>query len=251
MNCSEFDRLTLFSYVAGDLDDLTRKKVTEHIETCGECAMTMKKIEQEKVDFLKAYPNPQIGTVLKTTSNAKTSVKHSVSLYALAATLVLMVSAGVVFYNQNYTEGYRIKGATQVTLYVQDENGNPMKRDNAIYFPGEKIQFTYSCGNNRYFMLLSADSNHSISVYYPSEGKESIQLEPGRDLPLPNSIILDSYIGPELYLAVFSASPLDVTHVTRYLTGLFQQGGSLSDLHPGFENAVVQSILIEKKEYSK
>jgi hypothetical protein len=251
MRCSEFDTLTLFSYIAEDLDDVTRKKVTEHLKSCGECELKIKQMQQEKTEFLNAYPDPQIHTELKKLSKTKTSVKYSVSLYALAATLVLMVSAGLVFYNQNYTAGYRIKGATQVTLYVQDENGNPVKRDNNTFFPGEKIQFTYSCGNNRYFMLLSADSNHSISVYYPSEGTQSIQLEPGQDLPLPNSIILDSYIGPELYLAVFSASPLDVTHITRQLTGLFQQNESLSDLHPGFENAVVQSILIEKKELLK
>jgi hypothetical protein len=251
MRCSEFDTLTLFSYIAEDLDDIARKKVDEHLNSCVTCESIVKKMRQEKVDFLKEYPEPKIAAVVKTTTKTRTPVKHSMSLYALAATLVLMVSAGVVFYNQNSTEGYRIKGSTQVILYVQDENGNPVKRDDGTFYPGEKIQFTYSCGNNRYFMLLSADSNHAISVYYPSEGTESIALDPGRDLPLPNSIILDSYIGPELYLAVFSASPLDVTHVTRYLTGLLQKSGSLSDLHPGFENAVVQSILIEKKERSK
>jgi hypothetical protein len=249
MRCSEFDKLTLFSYVAEDLDDISRKKVTEHLKLCVECDATVKKIVQEKDDFLKQYPVPQINSVEKKSS--KLSVRHPFSLYALAATLVLMVSAGLVFNTQNKTPDYRIKGTTGVTLYVQDENGNPVKREDNRFFPGEKIQFTYSCGKERYFMLLSADSNHSISVYYPSEGKESIALEPGRDLPLPNSIKLDSYLGPELYLAVFSASPLDVTHVTRQLTGFLQQGGSLSELHPGIENAVVQSILIEKKEHSR
>jgi hypothetical protein len=249
MRCSEFDKLTLFSYVAEDLDDLTRKKVADHLKLCVECDEAVKKIRREKDDFLNAYPTLQVNTMAKPPS--KLSVKHSISLYALAATLVLMTSAGLVFYNSYSAPDYRIKGTTQVTLYVQDENGNPVKRNDNGYFPGEKIQFTYSCGDNRFFMLLSADSNRSISVYYPSEGKESIALEPGRDLPLPNSIILDSYIGPELYLAVFSASPLDVTHVTRQLTGILQQGGGLSELHPGIENAVVQSILIEKKERLK
>jgi hypothetical protein len=246
MRCSEFDKLTLFSYVAEDLDDIPRKKVAEHLKMCVECELVVKKIKQEKDDFLKMYPVPQVDTTLITAS--KSPVKYTFSLYALAATLVLMVSAGLVFYTQNDRPDYRIKGTTGVTLYVQDENGSPVKRDDNLFFPGEKIQFTYSCGKERYFILLSADSNHSISVYYPSEGKESIALEPGRDLPLSNSIKLDSYIGPELYLAVFSASPLDVTHVTRQLTGFLQQGGSLSELHPGIENAVVQCILIEKKE---
>ncbi len=249
MRCSEFDKLTLFSYVAEDLDDITRKKVTEHLKLCVECDSTVKKIEQEKADFLNKYPIPQIVSVKK--APLKLSVKHTFSLYAFAATLVLMVSAGLVFYTKNNGPDYRIKGTTGVTLYVQDENGNPVKREDNRFFPGEKIQFTYSCGKERYFMLLSADSNHSISVYYPSKGTKSIELEPGRDLPLPNSIRLDSYIGPELYLAVFSASPLDVTHVTRQLTGFLEQAGSLSELRPGIEDAVVQSILIEKKEHSR
>lgn len=249
MRCSEFDKLTLFSYVAEDLDDISRKKVNEHLKLCIECDASVKKIQEERDDFLKQYPIPQIDTAVR--QSLKPSVKHPFSLYALAATLVLMVSAGLVVNTMNNGPDYRIKGTTGVTLYVQDENGNPVKREDNRFFPGEKIQFTYSCGKDRYFMLLSADSNHSISVYYPSEGKESISLEPGRDLPLPNSIKLDSYIGPELYLAVFSASPLDVTHVTRQLTGFLQQGGSLSALRPGIENAVVQCILIEKKEHSR
>lgn len=245
MQCDKFDRLTLLSFIAGDLDVFTVRAVDDHSKQCSICEETIKELEMGKNDFLSRYPKPQKVSVLK---NRYTDTFRRGSLLALAATLILVFSAGYMILTTKQNDGYRIKGATQVTLFVQDENGNPVKRDENIYYPGEKIQFTYSCGENHYFMLLSADSNRSITVYYPSDGGNSIALEPGRDLPLPNSITLDSYLGPELYIAVFSAFPLHVTHITEQFSKALQSGVNFRELRFNLDNAVIQSIVVEKKE---
>jgi hypothetical protein len=235
------------SFIAGDLDDFTENAVDEHCKTCLSCGMELKKLEKEKNEFLSQYPVPEkLPSIIK----MKKTKSLPMTLFALAASLIMVFTAGFsIFSGKN--DGYRIKGATQIGLFVQDEKGNPVKRDENSYYPGEKIQFTYSCAENRYFMLLSTDSNHIVTVYYPSDGDTSIKLEPGRDIPLPNSITLDSYIGPELYIAVFSASPLHVTHVTNQLLSILNKSESLSRIHFVVENAIVQGIAIEKKERMK
>jgi hypothetical protein len=235
------------SLIAGDLDKFTEKAFNEHCKTCLSCDTEMKKLEKEKKEFLSQYPVPEkLPSIIK----MKKTKSVPMTLFALAASLIIVFTAGFsIFSGKN--DGYRIKGTTQIGLFVQDEKGNPVKRDENNYYPGEKIQFTYSCGENRYFMLLSADSNHMVTVYYPSEGDTSIRLEPGRDVPLPNSIILDSYIGPELYLAVFSAFPLHTTHITNKLLSTLKQSENLSKLHFEIDNAIVQGIAIEKKEHVK
>lgn len=236
----------MLSYVAGDLDAFTSRAIDEHLKECTLCDATIKEIKQERSNFLKQYPKPE-----RVLQHAEGRVYHfrRGSVLALAASLVLLVTAGYMTFTNTGTDGFRIKGTTQVDLFVQDENGNIIKRDHNIYYPGEKIQFTYSCGEKHYFMLLSADSNKSITVYYPSDKGNSIELEPGRDLPLPNSITLDSYLGPELYLAVFSAFPLHATHITEQFAKSLDSEGDLRELRLSIENAVIQSILVEKKEH--
>ncbi|MBN1601611.1 MAG: DUF4384 domain-containing protein [Chitinispirillaceae bacterium] len=248
MRCDKFDRLTMLSFVAGDLDTFTARSIDEHLKECTLCDAMIKEIKQERSNFLKQYPKPE--KVPEHTAGRVHHFRHG-PLLALAASLVLVVSGAYLVYTNTSIDGYRIKGTTQVSLFVQDENGSPVKRDNSIYYPGEKIQFTYSCGERHYFMLLSADSNKSITVYYPSDGDSSIALEPGRDLPLPNSITLDKYLGPELYLAVFSAFPLHATHITAKFSKALNSSGSLRDLRFNIENAVIQSIVVEKKEHAQ
>jgi hypothetical protein len=238
----------MLSFIAGDLDTLTARRIDEHVKECKFCDAVIRVMKQERSAFLKHYPKPE-----KVPHHAGIRVYHfrRSSLLTLAASLLLAVSASFLIYTNSNTDGYRVKGATQVSLFVEDENGSPAKRDKNVYYPGEKIQFTYSCGEKHYFMLLSADSNKSITVYYPSDGDSSIALEPGRDLPLPNSITLDSYLGPELYLAVFSAFPLHTTHITEQFSKALENSGDFRELRFEIENADIQSVLVEKKEHAQ
>lgn len=245
MECKEFDTVTLMSYFAGDLDSLTALRIANHIKQCTTCSIVVDSMEKVRAVFLKKYPVPSLPV---NSSRTKMKVFTTRSMLSLAASLILIVTAGFFSFMHFDRDGYRIKGSTQMNIFVQDQNGIPAKRVENVYFPGEKIQFTYSCGSNRYFMLLSTDTSGAISVYYPTNGDMSIELEAGQDLPLPNSITLDNYTGPELYLAIFSALPLHAASVKDKLKSSLEKSRGLGSLHLNIENAEVRTVYITKKE---
>lgn len=245
MECKKFDTITLMSYFSGDFDSMTSLRIKNHIKECTLCSSFIATLEKEKTDFLDKFPEPKLPVL---PARIKRSFLQSRSVLALAASLLLIVSAGYFTFNRGSADGYRIKGVTQVEIIVQDKNGIPVKRSDNVYYPGEKIQFTYSCGANRYFMLLSTDTSGTVSVFYPAGGDSSIELEAGRDLPLPNSITLDNYVGPELYLAVFSALPLHVAHVKEKLKGSLGKTRGLDSLNLNIGDAEVRTVYIIKQE---
>jgi hypothetical protein len=245
-SCTAVDTLTLMSYFAGDLDEITTLQVKKHVDQCPECKSALAKLNQEQTQFLERYPIPPIAN--ETLPKKRITIFNSRPLMALAATLVLVVTAGYITMNRTGKDEFRIKGDTNIDMYVQSSNGSPENRKTGLFCPGEKIQFTYSCGAYNNFVLLSSDTSGNISVYFPSSGITSIPLEPGQKLPLPNSIILDNYIGKEVYIALFSKSSINVSSITAKVKESITNGAGFDNLKISFANTIIQTVYITKRE---
>ncbi|MBN1307127.1 MAG: hypothetical protein JXA18_04365 [Chitinispirillaceae bacterium] len=247
MACEKYDKLTLLSYVTGDLSVEKRLEVESHVTRCASCSGVIKEAEEERAAFLEAFPVIDAVPARNRRLLRFTPVR---TLLAVAAGLVLAVGAGSLLVDRS-GDGYRTKGGVALNLFVQDGSGEPVVRGEPVFSPGERIQFTYSCGGERYFILASVDDMGRISVYYPAEGDRSMPLEPGRDLPLPNSILLDEYIGNELYIAVFSARPLRVARVVDKIERAFRERTDLRATVLKIDDAKIRSILLKKREYQR
>ena len=245
MNCKQYDTLTLMSFVSEDFDERTMSEIVNHLGRCIECDTVVNRLRREKEDFLQLYP---VSPYSSEPTGAKIIPFRARSILAIAASLFITVTAGFYVLTHDQPDGYRIKGATQLDMYVLDETGVPSKRGDSIYYPGERIQFTYSTGRNRNLILLSIDTSRVITLFYPSQKDSSVKLAPGRDLPLPHSITLDGYIGPELYVAIFSASPLSIIDVKEKLKGSLNRSGTFEDLRLNLDNAEIHSVYISKME---
>ncbi|MBN1577809.1 MAG: DUF4384 domain-containing protein [Chitinispirillaceae bacterium] len=247
MACEKYDKLTLFSFVTGDLSGEKRLEMESHLRRCVSCAGFVKQAVAERAEFLEAFPVIDVVPVKSLRFLRFTPMRTAL---ALAAGLVLAVGAGSLLVNRS-GEAYRTKGGVALNLFAQDTAGSPVVRREPVFTPGERIQFTYSCGNERYFILASIDDTGRISVFYPAEGDNSMLLEPGRDLPLPNSIVLDEYIGKELYIAVFSARPLQVAAVVDKIQRALTVQPDLCKTVLKIENAAIRSILLTKREHQR
>ena len=247
MTCEKYDKLTLLSYVTGDLSVEKRSDLEAHLKRCSVCAGFIRRAEEERSSFLGEYPSIDVVPMKNRKLFRFTPVRTA---FALAATLVIAVGTASLLVNRS-GDGYRIKGDIALNLFAQDGSGAPVVREQQVFSPGERIQFTYSCGGERYFILASIDDSGRVSVFYPAEGDSSMLLEPGSDLPLPNSIVLDEYIGKELFIAVFSARPLQVAAVVGRVRKGFTEGKSLDRLTPSIANATIKSILLTKKEHRR
>jgi hypothetical protein len=232
------DHITLVAYFTGSLNDFEKRRVGLHVESCPACRESLRTMQIEKETFLSGHPFSALRPLPR-----KLSFKP---VYALAASLILCFGAWYSY--QTNHPGYRLKGDTRLTLFVKAQDGAVSVREQPVYRPGEKIQFTYSCGENNQFILLSIDERGSISRYYPQTGDSSIALEIGRDLPLPNSIVLDDYIGDERYIAYFSKTRLYVPAVEAALAAAFNTVDSLKYLvAPAEPDADVKMVALIKK----
>jgi hypothetical protein len=224
-----FNKIQLISYYAGDVDNALSKKISDHLKICPSCSDFVKKLETEKAVFLQTHPFSEISLSQKTVQERRLLFHGMPKIYSLAASFLVFITAGY-FLMQHTEPGSRIKGEAGLKLFVKNGNGTIEKRAEQRYFPGEKIQFLYSCGGQNKFMLLSVDTSGTISKYYPSQGDSSVTLEPGQDLPLPHSILLDRYVGKELFIGIFSEKPMNCPAIKNAIKASFDQKRSLDSI---------------------
>jgi hypothetical protein len=82
--------------------------------------------------------------------------------------------------------------------------------------PGDALRFTYSATEARYVAVLSVDGAKRASTYYPATGAATRE-EPGAEVALPLSTVLDDTLGEETIYGVGCLQPFDVEAVRRSL----------------------------------
>jgi hypothetical protein len=230
MSDHPFDKIDLLSYVTKSCDPARSDEIRRHLTSCSRCGDYCAIMEKEQADFAAEL---LFDTVIRETRPRSNIVRFPAvaRYYAIAATLVLCVGAGYRYMTGvNRVSDYRIKGETGLDVYVQNSRGRIEHRDNATFLTGERIQFLYSCGKENRFILMSVDTAGSITTYFPGIGDSSMTLESGQELPLPNSIVLDDYIGREVFLGVFSKKTLAVTDVKQRIAHTFAASHSIDSV---------------------
>ncbi|MBN2188016.1 MAG: hypothetical protein JW699_01075 [Chitinispirillaceae bacterium] len=225
-----FDRTDLLQYATGSCDAAKRRAFAEHLASCPACSARVGAIEAEKKAFLSAHPFETTVTLPERMPVKRTVPFFRQPLYAIAASLVIFIGAGFLYTAGSRHGENRIKGETGLKVYVQNRAGTIEKREPRVFFAGEKIQFLYSCGADNRFILLSIDTAGVITTYYPAAGDSSSLLEQGRDIPLPNSIVLDEYTGRELFIGLFSKKALSAAAVREHIARAFAASRDLDSL---------------------
>jgi hypothetical protein len=229
MSSHAFDKIDLLNYVTGSVSNEKAAEIRNHLNACASCREYCNAMEREKQGFLAANPIEQ---VMDRPARPANIVRFPAlaRYYAIAASLIICIGAGYVYLTGLQTAGSRIKGETALKVYVKADDGRIEQRGNNTFFAGERVQFLYSCGRENSFILMSLDTAGSMTTFYPDAGDSAIGLEPGQDIPLPNSILLDEYAGPELFIGVFSEKALLVSTVKRLVEGAFSSKTALSSM---------------------
>jgi len=245
MKCEAIDRLTLLSYATGGLSTNRQQSVEEHLQNCAVCSWQLKTIHEEQAAFLREMPHRlsvcQPRPLLKVPYIFK-------RITALAASLLIVVGLSAVL-RDTHLQGTRIKGGGQIRLYLAGDHGEVIHRESAVFFPGERIQFTYSCAKRSWIVLAGVEESGEVTIYFPAADSLSMMVEPGSNVPLPNSIELDTYTGVEQYVAVFTLQPIEVANVVAAIKKSPPESGVLRSVCRAYPKAVVSSLTIQKKAH--
>lgn len=234
-------KLELLSYFTGDLNESRCRDIVLHIERCRECSSSLEALSQKQLRFLEKYPNPQI--------DQKKTVPPGVfkPLLSIAASLIMVVTA-VLYLQINKNVPERIKGTEKIEMFVLGDNNVVEKRSSKQYYPGERIQFSYSSAGEKYFMLMSMDATGKTFVYFPAGDSAAMMLKNGAGVPLSSSIQLDNYIGMEVYIAVFSEKRFMVNDIVNRMKSAFKRTGSLDHMNNVLYGYHIECFLIEKRQ---
>lgn len=251
MSCSEFSEIELITFVAGDCDPERAERISEHLRGCSECRRMVEDHAAEKAEFLNRHSFEQYEQSMQSRKKAK--VFQFPGRYALAASLVLFLVGGYVIRRTTMAPfsqaKYRIKGKAGITVWSMGADGTPEIRENGIYYPGDRIQLTYSSSDTMHLTVLGVEGTGAVQTYFPSNGTTSVTVEPGSDIPLPNSIVLDDYIGSELYAAVFSEEPVSTKMVEERVRQVYERETSFGAVAEALgEYGMVDTVRIHKEQ---
>jgi hypothetical protein len=243
-----FDKIDLIAFAAGDIREDRCAAMERHVASCEPCRLFIASLASEKASFLASHPYERTGALPAQPSSAQRFSFFRSQVYALAATLLLFAGAGYLYLSHTGNPGIRTKGDTALKIYVKNRQGAVERRDGNEYSTGEKVQFLYSCGNDNNFALISIDTTGGITTYFPASGDSSMVLERGRDIPLPNSITLDNYTGPEVFAGVFSSRRFSLAGLRQLLTASLVKSGLSDSLRLRADGFVVVSHLLTIKQ---
>ena len=189
-----FDRM-----LAGEMDAAGVAEVRSHAAACAVCAARLREIE---VDAAPLPPLPVRGRARapRTPWFRRAFALPAFGLAAAAAVILLLVMRRGDGGGGD-DGGTRLKGSAHLSLFVSHGGQVRPAGPGDIVAPGDQLQLTYTAARATYLAVLSVDGARQASVYFPDDAPRAWRAEPGADVPLPRSTILDEVLGREtLYL---------------------------------------------------
>lgn len=207
--------LKLDELMAGQLDAAAEQEARAHLAGCARCSARLSAIEVGRAAFAASAPPLRLDRRAPA-GRAVAKARSPRRWLAPAATGVLAAAAAAMLFfraapggRETESTGERLKGAGRIGFYVK-RGGHVLPGGAGERLqPGDAIEFTYSSAEARYLVILSVDGASQASVYY-SNGPLAARIEPGRDVPLPQSTVLDDTLGTERIHGLFCSEAIAV-----------------------------------------
>jgi hypothetical protein len=188
--------LKLDAWFAGDLPDVARSAVVEHLAQCAHCRERRDAFASEREQFLALRPEPPVGT--RPARNALARVAWIAAGLAATAALLLVARPTAVPDDQ----ATRRKGGAQLGFFVERAGRAQPGVSGQVVHPGDRIRFTYSSDRALFLAIYGRDASGAASVYYPA-GERAARVAEGYGALLDSAVELDGVLGAESVFALF------------------------------------------------
>jgi hypothetical protein len=202
-----------------------------HLGSCGVCRRLDERLHSYRQHFeVEVLPRTRARLLERATARERPAPWRRRALLALPA---LAAAAIVVLVAMRSTPAPQapaasvylgIKGGASFRVFQETGGQTVAVGPGTVLHAGNAIRFLVSSAYP-YVMIAGVDRAAGTQLYVPFRGRESLRVEPGRQvLPPGSSIVLDRAIGPERIFALFSRRPLDAAVVTAALRTVARQG---------------------------
>ncbi|MGV3621904.1 MAG: hypothetical protein ACO1OB_13860 [Archangium sp.] len=216
---SETIDLLLLSALSADESNAAK----HHIDGCAECKQRWQELNEDKQrfeQFVFARTLPKVEARVAAERQGffeRFKLKFLVPAVGLAAALAVVAVSGPG--TQTEDDLYvGIKGQPTLEVYAQRGSGGSFAvSPGATLQPSDKIRFVVNPAGSKYVMVASHDGAGVFSVYSPFNANMSQPVDAKSKLELPGAVELDSTLGTERVIAVFSDEPLTASQVEAAL----------------------------------
>jgi hypothetical protein len=197
----------LDTLMAGELAPDARARAEQHLPGCAACDARRRELEAARGAFpLEA---PAFAKIVAAVSPARARRRTwwlggAFAMAAAAASMILAVRA------TPDTDAVRTKGGAKLGFFVSHgdivREGGPRE----VVHAGDRLQLVYTITQPRHLAVFLRDSEGTITTVFP-RGTTAAKVEPGTNVPLPESLLLDGALGVETLLGVFCdhAAPVE------------------------------------------
>ncbi|WP_437964604.1 zf-HC2 domain-containing protein [Sorangium sp. So ce260] len=251
--------LRLDRLLAGELDPAEQQATRAHLDGCARCARRFAEIEAGRAAFLADPPPLRAPAAPRTAAPAVRRLRARALFPAVTAALgAAAVLAAGLFVDPPPAppapprgddrgaglapaeQGARTKGGGgRIGFYVARGEVVVPGGPGEVVHPNDRLQFTYSTADAGYFALLGVDGARKGSIYFPAGGVAA-QIQPGEEVPLPSSVVLDETLGAEVLYGLFCDAPVALEPLRAALE-------SAPDLPPAPAGCRVDSVSLDKR----
>ncbi len=210
-------KIELFEAETDPKGNEKNRRLMQHAQSCEPCQAVLQEFAQEREKFLEARPLWQPGTA---TTHRR---RHHLLWAPAGAALAILLS--IFFFSapdQQTEASIRTKGDVAIRFFVKRGQEVSEGKSGDVFRAGDLIQFMYSSGHYRHLFLISIDSQGLMSSFNHDGSKISMRIDPGNDMVLNHSILLDDTRGLERVFAVFSNEVLDMSQLEQVMAEAFQ-----------------------------
>jgi hypothetical protein len=198
-------------------------EIRAHIEKCETCAAALAEIGSARQELLGADPGFQSqlaahAIVARIAERRRKSwwrlvVPLTLTPLAAGATLLLIVSQGVFSPSISHPTqakhgAVRSKGGLIVEAFCKrDDQIFPVK-DGDDFVAGDRLRFAYSKDLPGILAVFGVDDSGRVFPYYRDDALAGINVPPGAEVMLPESVELDDHHGWERIFAIWTPGVL-------------------------------------------
>jgi hypothetical protein len=210
--------------LATTADPAAAPEARRHLASCPSCAQRLAEIEKARAAYLAAFPADgfarQVAARAQRASREPAIEPSSRRRWFAGFGTLALAAGAIALFALRPTDEIRLKGgpASWQVVAKRGERTWPLT-DGATLRPGDRLAFTYTLAQDRFFLLLGVDDGGTVSQYGGADGAP-LRLARGSG-PLPFAIELDERPGEERLFAVFSPAAIDGATAKRALTDAF------------------------------